>query len=333
MTTAGSKQNLKIQKWVVAVSVLLLIVKFIAYFFTYSVAILTDALESIANLVAGLIGLYSIYLAAQPSDENHPYGHGKAEFLSAAVEGTMIGIAGLVILYKAFDQLIHPVTLNRLDIGMLLIAGTAIANYTLGSICIAAGKKNHSLALEVSGKHLQTDTWSTIAIIIGLALVYTTQLHWIDSVVAIFLAFFILYTSYTILRRSVAGIMDEADEQLLAEMIQYINEHRSENWIDLHNFRVIKYGSVLHIDCHLTVPWYLNVIQAHREIDKLAELIRNKYGESVEFFVHSDGCRPFQCVLCSKKDCPERESIFEKQIPWTLQNVRQNKRHRLPIVP
>lgn len=190
-------------------------------------------------------------------------------------------------------------------------------------------KKNHSLALEVSGKHLQTDTWSTITIIIGLALVYFTGLHWIDSVVAILLAAFILYTSYTILRRSVAGIMDEADEQLLGEMIHYINEHRSQNWVDLHNFRVIKYGSVLHIDCHLTVPWYLNVLQAHQEIDKLTALIRNKYGEAVEFFVHSDGCRSFQCVLCSKEDCPERQMPFEKQIPWTLQNVLQNQRHRL----
>ncbi|MBO9620273.1 MAG: cation transporter [Niabella sp.] len=329
MTNTGSRQNIKIQKWVVAVSLLLLIIKFIAYFFTYSVAVLTDALESIANVAAGIIGLYSLYLAARPSDENHPYGHGKAEFLSAAVEGTMIGIAGVVILYKAIDQLLHPVPLNRLDIGMLLIAVTAIANYVLGGVCISIGKKNQSLALEVSGRHLQTDTWSTIAIIIGLALVYFTGLHWIDSVVAILLAAFILYTSYTILRRSVAGIMDEADEELLAEMIQYVNAHRSENWVDLHNFRVIKYGSVLHIDCHLTVPWYLNVLQAHREIDKLTELIRNKYGEAVEFFVHSDGCRPFQCVLCSKEDCPERQMSFEKRIPWTLQNVLQNQRHRL----
>lgn len=141
MTTTESRQNIKIQKWVVAVSLLLLIIKFIAYFFTYSVAILTDALESIANVAAGFIGLYSLYLAAQPRDENHPYGHGKAEFLSAAVEGTMIGIAGLVILYKAIDQLIHPVMLNRLDIGMLLIAVTAIANYALGGVCIKIGKR------------------------------------------------------------------------------------------------------------------------------------------------------------------------------------------------
>lgn len=333
MATQGAQQNLKIQKWVAMVSLLLLIVKFAAYFFTRSVAVLTDALESIANVVAGFIGLYSLYLAAQPRDENHPYGHGKVEFLSAAVEGTLIGIAGLTVLYKAIDQLIHPQVLNKLDLGMLLIGATALINYVLGSICIAIGKRNQSIALEVSGKHLQTDTFSTIAVIAGLALVFFTGLHWIDAAVAILLTCLLLRTSYIILRRSIAGIMDEADRQLLLQMIDYLNKNRRENWIDLHNFRVIKYGSVLHIDCHLTVPWYLNVAEAHHEIDQLAALIRNKYGQSVEFFVHSDGCQPFQCSLCSKNDCPVRKAAFEKTIPWTLGNVLQNQRHRLPNVP
>ena len=329
MATKASRQNLKIQKWVAAVSLLLLVIKFIAYFFTHSVAILTDALESIANVVAGFIGLYSLFLAAQPRDANHPYGHGKAEFLSAAIEGTLIGIAGLVVLYKAIDQLIHPQALAKLDLGMLLIGATAVVNSALGSICIAAGKKSHSIALEVSGRHLRTDTYSTIAVIAGLALVFFTKTHWLDAVVAILLTCLLLYTSYSILRRSIAGIMDEADQQLLQEMIAYINKNRLENWVDLHNFRVIKYGSVLHIDCHLTVPWYLNVTEAHLEIDQLAALIRDQYGQSVEFFVHSDGCRPFQCALCSKKDCGVRQSAFEKTIPWTLGNVLQNQRHRL----
>lgn len=333
MTSQGSKQNLRIQKWVAIISLILLLAKFTAYFLTSSVAILTDALESIANVVAGFIGLYSLYLAAQPRDENHPYGHGKAEFLSAAVEGTMIGAAGLLILYKAIETLIHPVPLKKIDVGILLVAATAVVNFVLGSICISIGKKNNSIALQASGKHLQTDTYTTVAIILGLILLYFTNLGWIDAVVAICLACYILYTSYKILRESIAGIMDEADRQLLAEMIAYINDHRRENWIDLHNFRVIKYGSVLHIDCHLTVPWYFNVPEAHHEIDELAALIRNKYGQSVEFFVHSDGCRTFQCVLCSKENCAVRQAAFEKQIPWTLENALQNQRHRLPIVP
>lgn len=325
-----SRQNLNIQKWVATVSVLLLLVKFAAYFYTSSVAILTDALESIVNVVAGFIGLYSLYIAAQPRDANHPYGHGKAEFLSAAIEGTMIGIAGLVILNTAIKQLVHPVVIKKVDLGIILIAVTAVINYGLGTFCVRKGKKNNSIALQASGKHLQTDTYSTLGVVAGLVLLYFTKLVWIDAVVAIILSLFIIYTSYTILKESVAGIMDEADEKLLTEMIAMLNENRQENWVDLHNLRVIKYGSVLHVDCHLTVPWYLNVHDAHKEIDRLAKLIRDKYGESIELFVHADGCLEFQCPICDKQDCPVRKHSFQNKIEWNLENVVSNEKHNTP---
>jgi cation diffusion facilitator family transporter len=327
MQASISKQNYNIQKWVAVVSVTLLVVKFTAYYFTHSVAILTDALESIVNVVAGFIGLYSLYIAAQPKDANHPYGHGKAEFLSAAVEGTMIGIAGVIILYKATYQLFHPVELQKIDVGIILIGITAFVNYGVGSICVRKGKSNKSIALEVSGKHLQTDTYSTLGVIVGLAVLYFTHLSWIDASVAIILALFIIYTSYNIIRRSVAGIMDEADEKLLTQIITVIEENRKENWVDLHNLRVIKYGSVLHVDCHLTVPWYFNVYEAHKEIDGLAELIKRDHGETLEIFDHADSCLELQCPYCMKTDCPVRKHPFEKTIEWTLQNVIQDRKH------
>lgn len=323
----ASHQNFTIQKWVASISVLLLIIKFTAYYFTSSVAILTDALESIVNVVAGFIGLYSLYIAARPRDKNHPYGHGKVEFISAAIEGTLIGIAGLTILYKGILQLIHPMPIEKVDLGIILIAVTAIINYGLGTFCVAKGKKNHSIALEASGKHLQTDTYSTIGVIIGLVLLYFTNWAWIDAVVAIMLSIVILYTAYRILRQSIAGIMDEADLQLLNDMITYLNKNREVNWIDLHNLRVIKYGSVLHLDGHLTTPWYFTVNDAHKEVEKLGELIRKEYGESLELFVHSDGCLEFQCPICNKPNCPERKHPFEKSVEWKLSNVVENRKH------
>lgn len=330
MQSTVSKENLHIQKWVASISVFLLIIKFIAYYYTFSVAILTDALESIVNVVAGFIGLYSLYIAAQPRDSNHPYGHGKAEFLSAAIEGTLIGIAGLTILYKAIYQLIYPVELKQIDLGILLIAITAVINYGVGTFCVIRGKKNNSVALKASGKHLQTDTYSTLGVVVGLFVLYFTHLSWIDAVVAIILAFFIMYTSYTIIRESVAGIMDEADLQLLSKIISKLGKNRQENWVDLHNLRVIKYGSVLHVDCHLTVPWYLNVHEAHREIDSLAKLVRDDYGESLELFVHADGCLEFQCPICNKADCHLRQQPFEKKMEWTMENVASDKKHNAP---
>ncbi len=325
----SAKQNLKVQKWVAAISVLLLGVKLTAYYLTHSVSILTDALESIVNVVAGFIGLYSLYVAAKPRDADHPYGHGKAEFISAAIEGTMIGSAGAIILYKAIQHLINPVELHKIDFGMLLVAITAIVNFIVGFFCLGTGRKNNSAALIASGKHLQTDTLSTAGIIAGLALLYFTGYTWIDGVVACIFGCIIIFTGYRIVRHSIAGIMDEADVKLLGKMVEILNANRRENWIDLHNLRVIKYGSVLHVDCHLTVPWYLNVHEAHNEIDALAVLIRKEFGESLELFVHSDGCLPFSCRICNKAGCTKRKNNFEQQISWTLENISRNKKHEL----
>lgn len=322
------QQNFKVQLFVAILSVVLFLAKMAAYYFTHSLAILTDALEGTVNVVAGFIGLYSLYIAAKPSDKEHPYGHGKAEFVSAAVEGTLITISGIYILYAAVKTLfVAPEQIHGLDLGIILVAVTAIINYIVGAICIKLGKKNSSLALQASGKHLQIDTYSTAAIIIGLAVIYFTHYYWIDKLLAFIISLIILYNGYKILRASLAGIMDEADMELLKEKIEVLNKNRKENWIDLHNLRVIKYGSLLHIDCHLTVPWFLNIHEAHKEVDELTHIIKNNFGDSIELFVHTDGCLDFSCGICAKQNCKERKRVFEQKIEWTLENVLSNQKH------
>ncbi|MEP7238794.1 MAG: cation diffusion facilitator family transporter [Ferruginibacter sp.] len=323
--------NLKIQKRITALSIVLLIAKTVAWYITGSVAVLTDAFESIVNVVAGLIGVYSLYISAKPKDVDHPYGHGKAEFISAAIEGSLISIAGLIIIYEACNNLIHPHSIKKLDYGIALVAITGLINYFAGSVCIKTGKRNNSLALISSGKHLQTDTWSTLGITVGLILILITGLVWIDSAIAILFSIFIIFTGYKILRSSVAGIMDEADSTLLKKMVQMLNANRRVNWIDMHNLRIIKYGSTIHLDCHLTVPWYLNVHEAHKEIDALSSLVKQEYGESVELFVHSDGCMNFSCNICTKTDCHVRKHPFEKKVEWTMENISSNHKHDLSV--
>ena len=323
------QQNLNIQKWVAAISVVLLVIKFIAYYLTHSVAILTDALESIVNVVAGFIGLYSLYIAAMPRDVNHPYGHGKAEFLSAAIEGTLVLSAGAIIIYKAIQHLIYPITIHQIDKGMILVGVTAVINLGVGLVGVRNGKRNQSVALLASGRHLISDSYSTFGIIAGLLLILLTRLSWVDSATAIIFGIIIIYTGYKILRRSIAGIMDEADVELLTKMVHLLNTNRRENWIDLHNLRIIKYGNILHVDCHLTVPWYLNVSEAHAEIEALGTLIKNEFGESFELFVHSDGCSYVQCPICIKSECPVRHHPLQKRIEWTLENILQDKKHQL----
>lgn len=321
--------NIRIQRWVAIVSVTLLVVKFIAYFLTHSVSILTDALESIANVVAGFLGLYSLILSAKPRDADHPYGHGKVEFLSAALEGSMIALAAVLIFYKAIVNLISPQPIQELHQGTTLIAATAVINYFMGWICVRTGKRNNSVALIASGKHLQSDTYTTLGVLAGLALILITNVLWIDSVVAMLASSFILYTSYKILRSSIAGIMDESDHQLLTRLVDLLDRERSQNWVDLHNLRVIKYGSTLHIDCHLTVPWFMNVLDAHSEVKLLEKLVRREFGDFIEVFVHTDVCMDFSCEICEKKDCNMRKHTFKKRIMWRVDNVSGNKKHNI----
>jgi cation diffusion facilitator family transporter len=205
---------------------------------------------------------------------------------------------------------------------------TGAINFVVGYFAIRRGRKNNSLALLASGKHLQTDTWSTIGIVIGLFLIIITGKAWLDSIIAIIFAFIILYAGYKIIRSSLAGIMDEIDTDLLSKLVIILNNNRRDNWIDLHNLRVIKYGGQLHIDCHMTVPWYLNVNEAHEEIEALAKSVKTEFGETLEMFVHSDGCKYFQCPICDKENCPVRQHAFVKKVKWTLENILQDKKHR-----
>lgn len=325
----SSQQNFRIQLWITVLSVVLFLTKIIAYQFTHSLAILTDALESIVNVMAGFIGLYSLHIAAKPRDLDHPYGHGKAEFVSAAIEGGLIIAAGIMIIYETVINFVEESPLQKLDTGLLLIGITAVINFIAGTVCLKIGKKNSSLALQASGKHLQIDTYSTLGIIAGLVIILITKLFWLDKLIALGMSVVVIYNGYKIIRTSLAGIMDEADMKLLKQLVIILNENKRANWVDLHNLRIIKYGPLLHVDCHLTVPWYLNIHEAHLEIDALSALIKKQFGDSLELFVHTDGCLPFSCTICTKSDCSVRQEPLKGRLEWTLQNIILNQKHRL----
>lgn len=310
-----AKQNIRIQKYVTIIAIILFAVKFYAWYLTNSVAIYTDALESVVNIVSGFLGLYSLYFAARPRDASHPYGHGKIEFVSAAIEGAFITLAGIIILFRVADVTNDNHELAQLDWGIGLIVITALINYMAGFISIRIGKKNNSIALIASGKHLQTDTYSTIGIIIGLGLVMATGLNWIDGAVALVFAILIMVSGVKILRQAIAGIMDEADPSLIEEVVEYLEQNRRENWIDLHNLRIIKYGSILHFDAHMTVPGHLTVREAHNELKQIEAIMERKYGKRVEMFIHLDPC--------AENYSPETHP----RIRWTVANVTQRHQH------
>ncbi len=324
-----AKQNLKVQYIVTVLSILIFLLKVVAYLMTHSLSVLSDTLESVVNIVGALIGSYSLFIAAKPKDKDHPYGHGKAEFISAAFQGSLIIGVGCLIIYKAIDSFTHPVTLHNLGSAIWLLAFIAIINIIIAIKLIRIGKKNNSLAIVSTGKLFQIDFFTTAAVAIGITLLILTGNDKIDSIIALALGVYVIYDGYKILRKSLAGIMDEADMVLLEEVIAEINLTRNEKWIDLHNLRVIKYGALMHIDCHLTVPWYFNVNEAHKAVDEFTQLIKNKFGASVEFYIHTDGCMPFSCPICTLQQCEKRTAPFVKKLDWTLENVLLDIKHQL----
>lgn len=330
MKNENNRQILNLQRTIVVISILMFSIKLAAWLLTGSIAILTDALESVINIIAGVFTLYSLYLSFKPKDYNHPNGHGKIEFIAASVEGILISIAGIYILYESIFQLIKAdYSIKQLNYGIILIGITGLINGFLGYITAKKGKAQNSLPLIAGGKHLLSDSYSTIALLLGLLLIYLTDILWLDSAIAIIFGVIIFYTGVKIIRTSIAGIMDEADEELINEFIELLNENRCDTWIDIHKIRFIKYGSELHLDCHLTVPWYFNLREAHKEYVKLRELANNHFNQSIDLFVHLDDCVTESCAICPNKTCQYREKAFVERVTWSFDNATKTIRHSI----
>ncbi|WP_344976940.1 cation diffusion facilitator family transporter [Compostibacter hankyongensis] len=311
-----------------AVSVLLTAVKFLAWVTTHSVAILSDALESIINVVAGAFALYSVWLTSRPRDENHPYGHGKVEFFSIGFEGAMISVAGCLILYKAIQYFIFPHALQRIGTGIFWVGSTGVVNLLLGLFLIRSGKALPSITIGGNGQHILTDAWSSFALIIALLVIRFTGWHWVDPLASVILAVLILRKGYKLIRRAVSGLMDETDRQMMDEVIAVLSANRRRQWIDIHNMRIQQYGNNYHIDCHLTLPYYYDLNQAHQELKAVAALIDKHFPQSeTEFFIHSDPCVPACCRHCILEECPVRSFPFENRITWTRENLLPDHKH------
>lgn len=321
MELNDKKIKLIVQKRIVFFSVILFAGKLIAYFLTSSVGILTDALESTVNVLTGFISLYSISVALKPRDANHPFGHGKIESLSASVEGILILFAGLIIIFEAIKRLFNPIEIQQLDIGIIIIAVAGIINYVLGYYSIRTGRKYDSIALVSGGKHLQSDTYSTIGLVIGLILLLVTKLVWLDSAIAILFGSIIIYTGYKILKETTSNLMDEADIDVLKVIVEILSTNKSKHWIRINNLKLIKYGDAFHIDFDLTLPWYMNISDAHKEGDLIMKIISDNYSKNIDFTIHTDECKPDLCKHCRIFDCTYRIHEFSTDMAWTLDKI------------
>lgn len=330
METPADRQNLKFQRWVAFLGIALFFGKLLAWYLTKSDAIFSDAMESIVNVIAAFMGLYSLRLAAKPKDQEHPYGHGKVEFVTSGIEGAMIIFAGVMILVEAVSSLLHGNHLQKLDWGIALIAATAVLNYILGWYSYKKGVATNSLVLQSSGKHLQSDTLTTAGVVLSLMVVYFTKIQWLDAAVALIFGGYIIYVGYTIVRKSLSGIMDEADLSLLAEIAEKLEKDRIPAWIDVHNVKIQQYGARLHFDGHITLPYYLELKDAHAEMENLMVTIAGYTPRVLDFNFHMDDCKPYSCPICQIKNCPVRQHPFTQRLTWTAETISQPHKHRLP---
>jgi cation diffusion facilitator family transporter len=321
--------NIRIQRYILLGGVVLFLIKCLAFFLTNSVGILSDALESTVNIITGFLTLKSLQYVARPRDHDHPYGHGKAELITASVEGIMIAVAGVLIIVEAVKRMNHPPLVSKLDTGIILMVVTAIVNFAMGRYSLVVGKKRNSIALISGGQHLMSDMLTTLALASGLIIYHITGLQWIDSVLALIFGLIIIYTGYNVLKTTINGLMDEADEAALDTLVSGIRSGRDVSWVNIHKLTCLKFGHVSHVDLHLTLPWYYNISEANNQIHGLKQLIRSYLPDhDVDISIQAEPCQPAMCSSCSV-ECIHRSEAQNSNQDWSRETLTGNNRYSI----
>ncbi|MBP6385962.1 MAG: cation transporter [Pseudarcicella sp.] len=302
-------------------------IKFVAYFYTHSSAVLVDALESIINVVAVSFAFYSVHLSSLPKDNNHPYGHGKIEFFSAGLEGVLIVLASIYIVIHSVQSFYGNSDLQHLDFGLAVVMLGVVVNWFLGYFLLKEGNIQSSPTLIADGIHLKIDAYSGLILIVALLASYWFGWLWADAVASLMFALYMFYQGVKIIRKSIGGLMDETDEEMLKKVVDVLKTHRKNNWIDIHNLRIQRYGGDLHLDCHLTLPHYWTLDQVHEQVHDFEVIVNKKIDQSVEVFIHADPCLPSCCKYCLLQNCDSRKNDFEQKINWSIKNLSTNQKH------
>jgi cation diffusion facilitator family transporter len=282
-----ASRNLERFAWLsIAAAVATILLKTVAWYVTGSVGLLSDALESLVNLVAALLVLWILRVAAAPPDEAYPYGLSKAEYFSAGIEGALIVLAAGGILYAAIPRLVAPEPLEAPLLGLSISVVASLINLGVGAVLIREGKRHHSITLEADGRHLMTDVWTSAGVIVGVALVYATGWQRLDPLVALAVALHIVWTGVGLVRRSVAGLLDAAighDDR--AEVNKIFAEYARRYAVKFHAFRTRQAGARRFISFHLLVPDEWSVARAHQLSEEIEERIRSLVANA-GVFVH-----------------------------------------------
>jgi cation diffusion facilitator family transporter len=307
----------RVERWAAAVSVMtgvaLLAIKFAAYWLTNSAAIFADAVEGIVNVLASMVALWALALAHTPPDENHPYGHGKVEFMSAALEGGMIALASVFILVRTLDAFFfqEPVE-TSLDLGLYLMGVATVANGVVGAALVRIGRRQNSLALEADGHHLLSDVVTSVAVVAALVGVKFTGWTWLDPLVAALVAVYIAFSGVRLLRQAAAGLMDRQDLEDEKALVAILDAHQrgeaEPKICSYHKLRHRHSGRYHWVDFHLVVPRHLSIAEGHRIASLVEKRLEQTLGEG-NATAHVEPCLRGECGLCEPADSSDQSSL------------------------
>lgn len=331
MTLNGHKHiKLKITSACISlfIGAVLMGVKFYLYRLTHSSAILSDALESIINVVASGFALVSILIAAKPPDESHPYGHGKIEYFSAGFEGALIVLAAVGIFLAGLPRVFHPGDLPHLQSTLFILFAISMVNLGLGLGLVRVGKRTASLALEADGKHVLTDVYTSGGVLLGLWLAHTTGWYRLDGIIACLVGINILFSGWSLVRQSFTGLMDASDPDLLKKIADLIAENRRDSWIDIHQLRAWRSGNFIHVDFHLILPQGYSLQESHREAKALGEAIETYFEGRASVIIHTDPCEDVYCPICRQEICGLRSTDRACEASWSVASLTEQGRQK-----
>ncbi|HLP77281.1 MAG TPA: cation diffusion facilitator family transporter [Candidatus Paceibacterota bacterium] len=257
--------------------------KTVAYFITGSVGLLSDAIESIVNLIGGIMALSMLTIAARPADDDHAYGHSKAEYFSSGLEGGLILVAAISIVVTSVPRLIHPKPLQEVGVGLAVSLAASIINLGVALVLLRVGKKHNSITLEANAHHLMTDVWTSVGVLAGVGLVVLTKWNWLDPVVALIVAANIIWTGVGIVRRSISGLMDVALSPEDRAAVEKVLDRYKTDGIQFHALMTRQAGARKFVSVHVLVPGDWNVNRGHQLVEQIEADIRHTIPDSVAF--------------------------------------------------
>ena len=268
----------------IAAAVLTITLKTVAYFYTGSIGLLSDALESVINLIAAIIALLMIKIAVQPPDDDHAFGHDKAEYFASGIEGTLIFLAAGGIIYTAIPRLLAPQPIENVGIGLAVSVAASIVNLVVGILLIKIGKQHHSIVLEADGRHLMTDVWTSVGVILAVLAVSFTGWLILDPIIALVVALNIVWTGFQLIKRSALGLMDTAiSPETTKEIVRVLDGYVEKQGIDYHALRTRQSGARKFISVHILVPDEWTVQKGHDLTEEIELEIYRVIPESTVF--------------------------------------------------